>query len=309
MRILFMGTPDFATVCLDALITNGFDVVGVVTKTDTKQGRGMKVNVSDVKKYATAHELPVYQPETFRDGAFEPTLKAINPDIIVVVAYGKILPPYVLDYPEYGCVNVHGSLLPAYRGAAPIQRAVLDGQKESGVATMKMDVGMDTGDVYDVARMPIGENMTTGELFDALAELGGKLLVKTLRDIENGTATAQEQIGEPTYAAKLAPEEAKLDFSRTAYEVHNKIRGMSPFPGASALLDGKSVKLYDSTVENADDVCGEAGSVLCADKSGVVIACGTGALRVRAFKPEGKGKMTAADMVNGRKIAAGMRFV
>lgn len=309
MKILFMGTPDFATACLDALIVDGFDVAAVVTQPDKKQGRGMKFAFSDVKKYALEKELPVYQPETLKDGAFQDVLDQVKPDVIAVVAYGKLLPEYILNYPKYGCVNVHGSLLPKYRGAAPIQRAVLNGDKVSGVTTMFMAKGMDTGDMLLKEEYEITENMTTGELFDALAVIGGKLLVKTLHGLEKGEITPVPQNdGEATHADKITNEECLVDFSLSASEVHNRIRGLSPFPGAFAYMDGKVVKLYNSKAGNPD-AKGNPGEVIGASaKNGVEVACGSGSVIITAFKPEGKGIMSAADMINGRKIAVGSKF-
>ena len=309
MKVLFMGTPDFATACLDALIKDGFDVAAVVTQPDKKQGRGMKVAFSDVKKYALEKELPVYQPETLKDGAFQDVLDEVQPDVIAVVAYGKLLPEYILNYPKYGCVNVHGSLLPKYRGAAPIQRAVLNGDKVSGVTTMFMAKGMDTGDMLLKEEYEITENMTTGELFDALAVIGGKLLVKTLHGLEKGEITPVAQNDqEATHADKITNEECLVDFSLSAAEVHNRIRGLSPFPGAFAYMDGKVVKLYNSQYGN-ENAKGCPGEVIGANaKNGVEVACGSGSVIITAFKPEGKGVMSAADMINGRKIAVGSKF-
>lgn len=306
MNILFMGTPDFATESLKALLADGQNVAAVVTQPDKKKGRGMKVAYSDVKAFALEKGLPVLQPESLRDGAFLPTLEEYKPDLIAVVAYGKILPEYILSYPRYGCVNVHGSLLPKYRGAAPIQRTVLNGDATGGVTTMRLDRGMDTGDMYFSEAVPVDESMTTGELFDVLAVLGGKLLVKTVHALEDGTAVPIPQNhAEATHADKITPEECAVDFSLDARAVHSRIRGLSPFPGAFAHLDGKTVKLYDSRVGTGH---GLPGTVLAADRSGVEIACADGSVILSRFKPEGKGFMTAADMVNGRKIAVGMRF-
>ncbi len=306
MNILFMGTPDFATQSLKALLADGQNVVAVVTQPDKKKGRGLKVAYSDVKTFALEKGLPVLQPETLRDGAFLSELEEYKPDLIAVVAYGKILPEYVLTYPHYGCVNVHGSLLPKYRGAAPIQRTVLNGDTVGGVSTMRLDKGMDTGDVYFSEAVPVGENMTTGELFDVLAELGGSLLVKTVRALEDGSAVAVAQNhAEATHADKITPEECLVDFSLDAHAVHNRIRGLSPFPGAFARLDGKTVKLYDSRVGAESGV---PGTVLATSREGVTVACGSGSVILSRFKPEGKGFMSAADMVNGRKLAVGMRF-
>lgn len=306
MKILFMGTPDFATVCLDALLGENMEVAAVITQPDKKQGRGMKFAFSDVKKYALEKNLPVYQPETLKDGAILDLLEEIKPDIIAVVAYGKILPEYILNFPRYGCVNVHGSILPKYRGAAPIQRAVLNGDKVTGVTTQLMAKGMDTGDVLYTEETEIGENMTTGELFDVLAKIGGKLLVKTLKDLEAGTVTPVEQNHEKaTHAEKITNEECLVDFTLDCSEVHNRIRGLSPFPGAFSYLDGKIVKLYNSKSGNPE-AKGVPGEVISASaKSGVEVACGRGSVIITSFKPEGKGVMTAADMINGRKIAVG----
>ena len=309
MNILFMGTPDFATASLAALLDAGKHVCAVVTQPDKARGRGMKVTFSDVKKFALEKNLPVLQPETLKNGAFLPTLEEYKPDLIAVVAYGKILPEYILNFPKYGCVNVHGSLLPKYRGAAPIQRAVLNGDSISGVTTMRLDKGMDTGDMYLSEAVEIGENMTTGELFDALAEIGGKLLVQTVDALENGSAKPLPQDhANATHADKITPEECEVDFSLPARAVHNRIRGLSPFPGAFSHLDGKIVKLYDSRLNDETGEKAPCGTVLEASRDGVVIACGTGSVRLLSFKPEGKGILSAADMVNGRKIAAGMRF-
>lgn len=309
LRILFMGTPDFAEASLRALCEAGETIVGVVTGEDKRMGRGMKLTPNEVKQYALSQELAVYQPATLKDGAIEELLRELCPDIIAVVAYGKILPPYVLSYPKYGCINIHGSLLPKYRGAAPIQRAVLDGEKTTGVTAMYMNEGLDTGDCITTYETPIGENETVGEVWDRLALLGGKLLVETLAAIENGTASRTPQDdAAATYAAKITKEEQKVDFARDAREVHNKIRGMSPYPAAYAMLGGKSVKLYDSTLcENGgSDVT--PGTVLSLSPDGAVIACQNGAVRVGSFKSEGSKRLTAADMLNGRKLALGDIF-
>ena len=303
LRILFMGTPDYAQASLKALCENGEDVIGVITGEDKMKGRGMKLSFSEVKEYALSQNLAVYQPATLKDGAIKELLEELNPDIIVVVAYGKILPKYVLDFPKYGCVNVHGSLLPEYRGAAPIQRAVLDGKKETGVTTMYMDVGLDTGDMIYSEKITIGENETVGEVWDRLATLGGKLLVKTLCDIEKGTAPRTKQDETlSTYAAKIDREERKIDFSLDGKAVHNKIRGMSPFPAAHGILDGTPTKLYDSEYVNIshEKPC---GSIISLSNDGVVIACGCGAVKVKTLKPDGSKALKVSDMINGRKIS------
>lgn len=303
LKILFMGTPDYAEASLRALCENGENIVGVITGEDKMKGRGMKLAFSEVKQYALSQNLDVYQPATLKDGAIEELLTKLAPDIIVVVAYGKLLPKYVLDFPKYGCVNVHGSLLPEYRGAAPIQRAVLDGKKETGVTTMYMDVGLDTGDMIYSEKIEIGENETVGEVWDRLALLGGKLLVKTLDAIENGTAPRIKQDDSlSTYAAKIDRDERKIDFSADALSVHNKIRGMSPFPAAHGILDGTPTKLYDS--EYIDISHRKAfGSIIELSNDGVVIACKNGAVKVKTLKPDGSKALKVSDMINGRKIS------
>ena len=307
-KILFMGTPDFALASLRYLHENGANICGVVTQPDKPKGRGNKLCASEVKQYAQSSDLPVFQPESLKDQSFMPTLNELNPDVIVVVAYGKILPEYILSFPRYGCVNVHGSLLPLYRGAAPIQRAVLEGQTQTGVTTMLMDKGLDTGDMLLVEKLDIGKDDTCEQVFDRLAEIGGKLLYKTLSGLFDGTITPQKQDeSKATYAQKLTADDEKIDFTVCAFGVHNKIRGLTSFPGAFALLEGKKIKLYSSTVyegkipENA--VCGQ---VFFPNKKSVAVVCGQrDAVVVGAFKPEGKGILTSADMINGRKINEG----
>lgn len=303
LKILFMGTPDFAEVSLRALHDAGKTIVGVITGEDKMRGRGMKKSFSEVKSYALDEHLPVYQPETLKNDAILPLLSEISPDLIVVVAYGKLLPEYVLRFPKYGCINVHGSLLPAYRGAAPIQRAVLDGKKETGVTTMFMDKGLDTGDMIFAEKLDIGENETVGALWDRLAVLGSALLLKTVDAIEAGTAPRTKQNDcAATYAAKIDKSECRVDFSLDAAAVHNKIRGMSPSPAAYALLDGIPVKLYDS--EKVEAVHhSPPGAVLSLSANGAVIACGSGAVRIGTMKPEGSKRLTVRELVNGRKLS------
>lgn len=303
LRILFMGTPDFAEMSLSALCDAGENVIGVVTGEDKMKGRGMKLSFSEVKTKAIEKNIPVYQPATIRDGAISELLSELHPDVIVVVAYGKILPQYVLDFPEYGCINVHGSLLPEYRGAAPIQRAVLDGKKVTGVTTMFMDKGLDTGDMIFSESVDIGSDETVGELWDRLGILGGKLLVKTLEAIENGTAPRIKQNDSlATYAAKIEKDERKVDFSLCAKEVHNKIRGMSPYPAAHAILDGIPTKLYGSKCLDTTTVK-NPGQIIDFSADGVIVACGEGAVSISQLKPDGSKMMSVKDMINGRKIS------
>ena len=303
LKILFMGTPDFARSSLEALCDAGENIVGVITGEDKQKGRGMKLSFSEVKEYALTKNIPVYQPASLKNDAIKDLLDELCPDLIIVVAYGKLLPSYVLDFPKYGCVNVHGSLLPEYRGAAPIQRAVLDGKKETGVTTMYMDVGLDTGDMIFSEKITIGENETVGEVWDRLAALGGKLLVKTVKAIADGCAPRIPQDGTlATYASKIEKDERKIDLSEDAEKVHNKIRGMQPMPCAHALLDGVPTKLYDSKIYSAD-ISEPCGKILSLASDGVVIACGKGAVKVGRLKPDGSKLLSVSDMINGRKIS------
>ncbi len=303
-----MGTPDFATACLKKLVETNQNVIGVVTQPDKAMGRGMKTGFSDVKKYALTQNLPVYQPTTLKDGAFLPELEELEPDIIVVVAYGKILPEYVLSYPKYGCVNVHGSLLPKYRGAAPIQRAVMNGDKITGVTTMLMDKGLDTGDMLLKREYEIGENENVGEVFDNLAQVGAELLVETLDGLEKGSITPEKQNdAEATHTEKISGEECELFFDESAKNTHNKIRGLSPFPGAFCRHNGKILKIYESRVID-EEINGTNGEIVRLDKQGIYVKCAKGTLMLTKLKPEGKGIMNACDLINGRKVVLGDKF-
>ncbi len=306
LRILFMGTPDFAESSLRALVENGQNVIGVFTQPDKQKGRGMKVQVSDVKRYALEAGLSVYQPETLKDGAVKELLEELNPDIIVVVAYGKILPRYVLDYPKYGCINVHGSLLPEYRGASPIQSAVIDGKKVTGVTTMYMADGVDTGDMLLKREYEIDENANTGTVFDDLAKIGAELLLETLDGLEKGSITPVPQDEEKaTHAAKITKDDCAVSFDETSFTVHNKIRGLYPFPGAFCYHNGKLLKLCESRV--GEDVFKDraSGEVVELSKNGILVKCKEGTVLVTRVKPEGKGEMNASDYINGRKISEG----
>ncbi len=310
IRIVFMGTPDFATSALSALYDAGMNIVGVFTKPDTASGRGMKPKFSDVKKYALEKGLDVYQPETFKDNAQKELIEKLAPDMIIVAAYGKILPPYVIDYPKYGCINIHGSLLPKYRGAAPIQRAVINGDEITGVTLMKMNYGMDTGDILKTAEVKISEVDSTGDIFDRLAEVSKSLIVEAVSEIAEGKLTPIPQNeAEATHADKISPEDEIIDWTKSAREVHNKIRGLSPFPGAKTTLSGKLVKVYASSYtdftapENAK--CGE---VVECKKSSLFVKCKDGCLALQSLKPEGSKLLSSTDMINGRKISLGDIF-
>jgi len=306
LRILFMGTPDFAESCLRALVENGQNVVGVISQPDKQKGRGMKVQYCDVKRYALEKQLSVYQPETLKDEAIKGLLEELNPDIIVVVAYGKILPEYVLKFPKYGCINVHGSLLPEYRGASPIQRAVIDGKKVTGVTTMYMDKGLDTGDMLLTREYEIGENSNTGEVFDDLAKIGAELLLETIDGLEKGTITPKKQDdSKATYAEKIFKDECATSFDDNADIVHNKIRGLYPFPGAFCYHNGKMLKLCQARIYKDNVKEAKPGEVIALSKEGILVKCREGAVLLTKVKPEGKGEMNAIDLINGRKIAMG----
>ena len=304
MRILFMGTPDFALFSLRALVEAGEDVVGVVTQPDKPKGRGYTLTPPPVKVYAEEKGLPVYQPKTLRDEAFAELLRQIDPEVIVVVAFGKILPANVLDYPKYGCVNVHGSLLPAYRGAAPMQRAIIDGCAETGITTMFMDVGLDTGDMLLKKSVAIDLHDTFETVHDKLGECGAELLLRTLALVEVGEITPEKQDDAlATYAQKIEKEDCLLDFSRTAKEVHDRIRGLSPIPlSFTHTSDGRLLKILSSEpVEGS----GRPGEVISLSGGRITVACGEGAVALLSVLPEGKKRMSAADFINGRRISVG----
>ena len=281
MRVVFMGTPDIAATCLKKLLADGFDVVGVFTQPDRPKGRGMKMVYSPVKEVALAAGLPVFQPENFRGDEPVEQLKALEPDIVAVVAYGRILPQRVLDIPAKGCVNIHASLLPQYRGSAPYQWAVLDGQKETGVSAQHMVLQMDAGDVIDVARTAIEENETAGELLDRLAVLGADLLSRTLARFEKGNVEALRQNeAEVTFAPMLDKNMCPIDWTKTARQVHNHVRGLHPWPVATAELGGTKFKIHQTVVlENAPAAA--PGTILGLTKTGLQVACGEGAVEIR----------------------------
>ena len=306
MRIMFMGTPEISAVCLRELIASDNEIVAVVTGKDKPRGRGNVMTPTAVKALALEHSLPVYTPDSLKGEDFAALLNEINPDLIAVVAYGKILPKSVLDYPKHGCINVHVSLLPKYRGAAPMQRAIINGEKETGVTIMYMAEGVDTGDIIATEAFPIGAEDDFEAIHDRSAKTGAKLLVKTIADIAEGTATRTPQDDSlATHAAKIEKEDCKIDFSRSATVLDCAIRGVTPIPGAFAYLKGKMLKIYKATPIEAK---GNPGEVIAVDAKGTgsfTVACGEGALLVKGVIPEGKGKMSAGDFVRGRKIEIG----
>ena len=302
MRVVFMGTPDIAATCLKKLLADGFDVVGVFTQPDRPKGRGMKMVYSPVKEVALAAGLPVFQPENFRGDEPVEQLKALEPDIVAVVAYGRILPQRVLDIPAKGCVNIHASLLPQYRGSAPYQWAVLDGQKETGVSAQHMVLQMDAGDVIDVARTAIEENETAGELLDRLAVLGADLLSRTLARFEKGNVEALRQNeAEVTFAPMLDKNMCPIDWTKTARQVHNHVRGLHPWPVATAELGGTKFKIHQTVVlENAPAAA--PGTILGLTKTGLQVACGDGAVEIRSLQAEGGKRMAAPDYFRGHPL-------
>ncbi|WRS26868.1 methionyl-tRNA formyltransferase [Oscillospiraceae bacterium MB08-C2-2] len=296
LRIVFMGTPDFAATCLARLLEEGREVVGVFSQPDRPKGRGHKLAPPPVKELALAHEIPVYQPTALRDGKALELLKELAPDVIAVVAYGRILPGDILELPPLGCVNVHASLLPRWRGAAPIQWSILAGDEKTGVATMAMDAGMDTGDILLTEETPIDPEETAGELFERLAPIGAALLSQTLDKLEAGNCPRFPQPQEGiTYASMLQKEMGELDFSKPARELHNQIRGLNPSPGAFVRSGDKVLKVLRSAV--LPQQSGKPGTLL--DKRRLVIACGEGALELLTVCPPGKPPMDGSAFLNG----------
>lgn len=302
MRIVYMGTPDFAVPALKALAAcQQHTVVGVFTQPDKPQGRKMVLTPPDVKVCAQALSIPVFQPPSMKTDEAYDSLKELKPDVVVVAAYGQILPKHMLDLPEFGCVNIHGSLLPKYRGAAPIQQSVLDGEAVTGVTTMLMDVGLDTGDILMKAETPVGENETAGELFDRLAVLGGELIVTTLDKLEKGGLTPQKQDEAlATHTSKITKARCPIDFNRTAQEVHNQIRGLHPWPVATMQIGGKTLKVHRSRLSA---LSGKPGTVLSVKP--FVVACSQGAVELLELQPEGKKRMTAEAYLAGHPLSVG----
>ena len=301
MRIVFMGTPDIAATCLKKILSDGFEVVGVYTQPDRPKGRGMKMLPSPVKEVALAAGIPVFQPENFREEETVEALRALKPDVCAVVAYGRILPQKVLDVPTYGCINIHASVLPKYRGSAPYQWAVLDGLQETGVTAMYLCREMDAGDFIDVSKTPIGENETAGELLDRLAVLGADLLSKTLSRFEKeGKVPAVPQNpDEVCYAPMLDKTMCPIDWNKTAQQVHNHVRGLHPWPVATFVLQGKTFKVHATRVVSGS---GTPGQILGLTKTGLVVACGEGAVEITSLQAEGGKRMAAPDYFRGHPL-------
>lgn len=306
MKIVYMGTPDFAVEPLRALVEAGYEVAAVVTQPDKPKGRSKALVPTPVKEEAQKHGLSVYQPEKVRDPGFVEVLEKICPDIIVVAAFGQIIPGKILDLPKFGCINIHASLLPKYRGAAPIQQAVIDGEKESGVTIMRMGTGLDTGDMIAKVTVPISAEETGGSLFDKLAHAGAELLIETLPSIENGTASYEKQPEEsPTpYAAMITKQMGRMDFHKSAQELERLVRGLNPWPSAYTYLNGKVLKVWKSAV-SGESTQAIAGTVLKADKTGIHVACAGSVLIFEEVQLEGKKRMRTEDFLRGYHLEEG----
>lgn len=304
MKILFMGTPDIAAVSLKKLIAEGFDVVGVVTQPDKPRGRKQVLTPPETKLAAVEAGIPVFQPEKLKNGELSEVLKELNPDLIAVVAYGKMLPEYILNFPEYGCINMHASLLPAYRGAAPIQQAVINGDKVTGVTTMKMDLGMDTGDILLSRAIEIGIHETSGELFDRIALLGADVLAETIKNIDKITPKPQDD-EKATYAPMLKKEMANIDWSMSAYRVMKLIYGMNPWPCAYTQYNGDVIKIF-SAEKSDDEPNVKPGEIIGFEKNkGLKIKCGTGCVYIREIQIPGSRRMSAEDYLRGHEMKNG----
>ena len=300
MRVVFMGTPDIAATCLKKIIADGFEVVGVYTQPDRPKGRGMKMVFPPVKEVAISNGIAVFQPENFRSDEDVQALRELKPDVVAVVAYGRILPQRVLDIPARGCVNIHASLLPQYRGSAPYQWAVLDGLTETGVTAQHMALKMDAGDIIDVAKTPIGPDETAGELLDKLAVLGADLLSRVLTRFEAGdVAGTPQNEADVSFAPMLDKSMCPIDFTKTARQVHNHVRGLHPWSVATMELQGKKFKVHATKIV---DGCGKPGEILGLTKTGLKIACGEGAVEVTSLQAEGGKRMAAPDYFRGHPL-------
>ena len=302
LKIVFMGTPDFAVPCLEKIIADGYDVCGVFTQPDKPKGRGYELAFPPVKECAVKYNIPVYQPNSLKDGSAFELLKGISPDLIVVVAYGKILPEQILLLPPFGCVNVHASLLPKYRGAAPIHWAIMNGETETGITTMYMDVGLDTGDMILKSDTPIGATETTGELHDRLSIMGADLLLDTIKLIEKGKVIREKQDDtKSNYAPMLTKATGLIDWSRASGEIINQIRGLNPFPTAYTALNETILKIYKAVLGNKSDaVC---GTVINADSKGIEVACGDGfSIFLTDILASGGKRMPVSVYLNGHPI-------
>ncbi len=307
MRIVFMGTPEFAVPCLQKLIDCRYEVTGVFTQPDKPQGRKMIMTPPPVKQLAVQNGITVYQPQKMRDGSALEMLKEADPELVIVVAYGKILPKEILEFPKYGCINIHASLLPELRGAAPIQWSVINGLKKTGVTSMQMDEGLDTGYMLLKAEIEIGENDTAGEMHDKLSVLGAEILEKTIELLLKNELNPEKQDHDKfTYAPMLSKELSPIDWNLTAQEVHNKIRGLCPWPSATSILNGKKVKIHQSILCSAKKGC--PGEIVEVGKH-LIVSCGDGnCIEILNLQAEGKKAMSAADFMRGNPVNVGDKF-
>ncbi len=310
MKVLFMGTPDFAAVTLNKLIESRHEIIGVVTQPDKQKGRGHELAYSPVKELALRHGLTIYQPVKVKEPEFLETVGQLAPEVIVVSAFGQLLPKALLDLPPYGCINVHGSLLPKYRGAAPIQYAILDGEKETGITIMYMDVGLDTGDMILQEKLAISPEETGGSLFDKMAHLGAELLLTALEQLEDGTATRTPQNDEEaTYVKMLTKEMGRLDFSQPAVKLERYIRGLNPWPSAYTTLECKTLKLWKAEVEpGKPENHAEPGRIVEIRKDAIAVACGEDILLIKELQLEGKKRMSADAFLRGFPLQTGIRL-
>ncbi len=310
MKVVFMGTPDFAVGTLEALIEAGHEVIGVVTQPDKPKGRGKTLMATPVKEVALKHQIPVYQPKKVREAGFTETLGRLAPDVIVVAAFGQIITKEILDIPRFGCINVHASLLPAYRGAAPIQWAVINGEKESGVTIMQMDEGLDTGDMIDKVVVPLAQDETGGSLFDKLSQAGARLCVKVLKDLEEGNAVRVKQPEESTtpYASMISKKMGEIDWNRSAKSIEQLIRGLDPWPSAYTKLQGKTLKLWKAEAQKENVPEGVPGEVVKVERDTFCIQTGDGILKIEEVQLEGKKRMDTAAFLRGLHLSQGERL-
>ena len=310
MKVVFMGTPDFAVGTLEALIEAGHEVIGVVTQPDKPKGRGKTLMATPVKEVALKHQIPVYQPKKVREAGFTETLGRLAPDVIVVAAFGQIITKEILDIPRFGYINVHASLLPAYRGAAPIQWAVINGEKESGVTIMQMDEGLDTGDMIDKVVVPLAEDETGGSLFDKLSQAGARLCVKVLKDLEEGNAVREKQPEESTtpYASMISKKMGEIDWNRSAKSIEQLIRGLDPWPSAYTKLQGKTLKLWKAEAQKENVPEGVPGEVVKVERDTFCIQTGDGILKIEEVQLEGKKRMDTAAFLRGFHLSQGERL-
>jgi methionyl-tRNA formyltransferase len=304
MRIIFMGTPEFAAPAIDSLLAAGHEIAAVFSQPDKPKGRGYAMTPPPVKVKALEHGIPVYQPKSMRDGEALKIFHELQPDVGVVIAYGKILPQEILDAPRFGCINVHASLLPKYRGAAPIQWSVIDGESRTGVTTMQMDAGLDTGDMLMKSETDILPDETAGELHDRLSAMGAELIVKTLDALARGELKPEKQDDSLScYAKMLSKELCAVDWSKSAKAIHDRIRGLSPWPVATAVLEGKKIKLHRSAISSMDVPGAKCGEIISLDP--LTVKCGGGAIELLEIQAEGKKRMTAQEYLRGHKIETG----